>query len=156
MVCPMALITTETAREMSARGLEAKRQAALLRANGEPAKPLLPDEKYRILRLSRVRRQLDKIDDMIADEDDPQRLDRLASAQMRLSEQERQLSGRSLPPTLRPKSGKPDRRNPSLTDSPEPVQASPAPVSNDTVTPALTSVNALPKPSSGQDMPKAL
>ena len=126
----MALITAATAREYAAKAVEAKKQAAIMREQGEPAKPLLPDEKYRILRLSRVRRQLDKIDEMIASEPDPQKLDRLASAQMRLAEQERQLSGRSLPPTIRPAKSSSKRPPPSIQDQPEPVRAS-------TVQPAL-------------------
>ena len=55
------------------------------------------------LRLGRVRDQLEKLDRMIADEEDPQRLDRLASAQARLSEQERILDGRPLPGSRRPR-----------------------------------------------------
>jgi hypothetical protein len=44
-----------------------------------------------------------KLDKMIADEEDPQKLDRLASAQARLSEQERILDGRPLPGSRRPR-----------------------------------------------------
>jgi hypothetical protein len=39
---------------------------------------------------------------MMMSEDDPQRLDRLASAQMRLAEQERILAGRPLPGSRKP------------------------------------------------------
>jgi hypothetical protein len=62
--------------------------------------PLLDDfcEK----RIARVRKQLKKIDTMISQELDPQKLDRLASAQSRISEQERILSGRPLPGSRRP------------------------------------------------------
>ena len=49
----------------------------------------------------RVRAQLDKVDRMIAEERDPVKLDRLASTSARLEEQERRLSNRSLPPTLK-------------------------------------------------------
>jgi hypothetical protein len=58
---------------------------------------------FNALRLVRVREQLEKLDRMIADEEDPQKLDRLASAQSRLSEQERILDGRPLPGSRRPR-----------------------------------------------------
>jgi len=53
-------------------------------------------------RLVRVRKQLDRIDAMIEEEDDPQRLDRLAAASMRLSDQEFALSNRPKPGNRRP------------------------------------------------------
>ena len=61
-------------------------------------------------RLERVRLQLDRVDAMMLTEDDPQRLDRLASAQMRLSEQERILAGRPLPGSRKPAPDRADRR----------------------------------------------
>ena len=58
-------------------------------------------EPHPSLRLSRVREQLDRIDGMLRTETDPVKLDRLAAASSRLEEQERRLSQRSLPATLR-------------------------------------------------------
>lgn len=57
-------------------------------------------------RLARVRVQLDRVDELMMTETDPQKLDRLASAQARLSEQERILDGRALPGSLRPREKK--------------------------------------------------
>jgi hypothetical protein len=62
------------------------------------------------LRLERVRLQLDRVDKMMMEEDDPQRIDRLASAQMRLAEQERILAGRPLPGSRKPVPDRADRR----------------------------------------------
>jgi hypothetical protein len=59
-------------------------------------------DPYVTERLARVRRQLDRLDGLMAAEKDPQRIDRLASAQYRLAEQERILSGRPLPGSRRP------------------------------------------------------
>jgi hypothetical protein len=64
----------------------------------EPQQPLSFNQQ----RLVRVRMQLIKLDKMIAEEDDPQKLDRLASASMRVSEQARILEGQPLPGSLRP------------------------------------------------------
>jgi hypothetical protein len=54
------------------------------------------------VRLIRVRAMLDKLDSMLSEETDPQKIDRLASAQMRLAEQERILDNRPLPGSRRP------------------------------------------------------
>lgn len=56
--------------------------------------------------LSRTRKQLDRLFSLMEEEIDPQKLDRLASAIARLAEQERQLSGRPLPGSLRPRQEK--------------------------------------------------
>jgi hypothetical protein len=69
--------------------------------------PLQAADSYVSERLSRVRLQLDRVDGMVMTEKDPQKLDRLASAQARLAEQERIMSGRPLPGSMRPR---PDRR----------------------------------------------
>jgi hypothetical protein len=63
--------------------------------------PIAPDT-FNAARLLRVRDQLIKLDAMIMKETDPQKLDRLASAQARLSEQERIIAGRPLPGARRP------------------------------------------------------
>ena len=77
-------------------------------------------------RLLRVRRQLERIDAMIATEDDPQRLDRLAAASMRLSDQEFALSNRPKPGNRRPG---PERGNKSQAGAfwgSNPAQQTPA------------------------------
>ena len=61
-------------------------------------------------RLERVRLQLDRIDAMMLVEVEPALLDRLASAQARLSEQERILAGRPLPGSRKPAPDRADRR----------------------------------------------
>ncbi len=107
----MAVFTAENAREMAARANEAKRLAALQAANGDLPKPLLPDEKHQKLTLSRVRAQLERCFQMMAKEEDPGKMDRLASAIARLNELDRQLTNRSMPPTL--KANAVPRRKPS-------------------------------------------
>lgn len=97
--------TAEQAREMSRKGAEASRQIRLLTPAFNRERP----ERYTARRLGRVRRQLDRIDRMMTEENDPARLDRLASAQARLSVQEFALAGRPMPGMLRPSSGRPAR-----------------------------------------------
>lgn len=100
--------TTETAREYALKS-HAPDSARFL-----PKPPIvdpLPntqltapsaDSLYNLKMLARVRKQLDRLFSMFADEPDPMKLDRLASAIARLSELERQLANRPLPGTLRP------------------------------------------------------
>lgn len=110
------IFTKENCRFYAANGA-AKKRANKLKAIEERLKPPpLPPLPEAILatqaalfcekRILRVRKQLDSIDAMIAQETDPQRLDRLASAQSRVSEQERILSGRPLPGSQRPRQTK--------------------------------------------------
>lgn len=138
----MTGITKENAREFAARGNAVKKElkrlreerlskidylldhAARMAKENDSLKSALAQvtaedsEIYRTKRLSRVRKQLDLVDGMIEQEIDPSKLDRLASAQSRLSEQERQLSNRSLPPTL--KASATPRKKPSSSSAPEP------------------------------------
>lgn len=100
----MALITRENAAEMARRGALA-RKARKLRAVPIDFEPVTTDE-FRRLRLARVRVQLSAMDKLMdkeiaAKEPDATRIDKLASALIRMNEQERQLSNRSLPPTLK-------------------------------------------------------
>lgn len=105
----MPQFTAANSRLMAQRAHEARRRNATER-EAEPARPqpgpqISPQEPaldaFTRLRLERVRKQLEKIDEMIEEETDPARLDRLAAAASRLSEQERRYAGRSLPPTVR-------------------------------------------------------
>ncbi len=86
----------------------------------------IPMDEYLARRLERVRKQLDRLDEMILEEEDPQKLDRLVSASSRLEEQERKLSGRFAPGSTKP-STKPTRETrpridpivgPSVSDTP--------------------------------------
>lgn len=125
--------TPANARIMAARAAVARRIAAEKREamlQEELAKPiapaLLPDDVFRLQSLARVRKQMDNVFGMMDDEQDPQKIDRLASALARLNEAERQLSNRSLPPSQKPVSpGK--RRDLEPSGEPMPAQPSPAP-----------------------------
>ena len=95
----MPFITDANARELSRLGHEARRQQ---RANAESMPDNAKLDGYLSKRLMRVRKQVDKLDGMIEEETDPQKLDRLASALARLSEIERQLANRPLPGSFKP------------------------------------------------------
>lgn len=101
------MITAENARINQQKSVEARRLAKFAQPAPDPvpevAGPALQiADGYHEARLVRVRAQLDRIDEMMLDEDDPGKLDRLASAQARLSEQERILRGEPLPGSRRP------------------------------------------------------
>jgi hypothetical protein len=94
------VIKPQTAPQKPAYGsAEAGRLGGLERARRLREAPLTHPER----RLLRVREQLDRLDKLILAEKDPQRIDRLASAQARLAEQERILDGRPLPGSHRPR-----------------------------------------------------
>lgn len=106
-------ITAENAAELGRASQAAQRAKKELKL-AEMLDPVAEQEaadKYRKLRLLRVRKQLDLIDEKIfqelSDNTDASKLDRLASAVLRVNEQERQLSNRSLPPTLKANQDKP-------------------------------------------------
>jgi hypothetical protein len=115
----MALFTAATAAEMQRRAI-AKQLADKARL-ASPAEKQLIAEKFQERRLVRVRKQLETIDGLIdaemAGDCDAARLDRLANAAIRLNEQERQLSNRSLPPTLKAGAVPRPKRN---QEAPEP------------------------------------
>lgn len=107
-----AMWTTEQARQFAQVGAAASVESRRRKAEGRTVEPSLRTEPFTAKRLMRVRRQLNMIDRMIENESDPQKIDRLASASMRLSDQEFALSGRpkpgptkSLPPRRRPAPG---------------------------------------------------
>jgi hypothetical protein len=103
---------------------KAKMAALIERANGVSQAEQDANE-FKLSRLSRVRLQLLMIDNAIEKELkkscslDAGKLDRLASAAIRLNEQERQLSNRSLPPTLKANSVPARKR--SSGSAPEPT-----------------------------------
>jgi hypothetical protein len=102
--------TKQNAAENAIKAHEARKQrleAEQIQRDAEAANALTmqaPADDYRATTLARVRIQLDKIFNMMLAEDDPAKIDRLASAQARLGEQERQLSNRPLPGSLKPTS----------------------------------------------------
>ncbi len=81
-------------------------------------------EEFRIQRLARVRIQLVRLDKLLSDECDPQKLDRLMSALNRLQEAEGWLAGRAKPkPSIttkqKPRSG--SQSAPEPQDDPPPT-----------------------------------
>ena len=124
----MAKITAANSHWMAARSLEVRRAAKQnAQAREVLIKKLLAAEENRLLQaaeasaqlpanapddcvqrqIERVRKQVQLLQDRLeaqtgADELDAAALDRIASAIARLSELERQLSGRPLPGSLRP------------------------------------------------------
>lgn len=99
--------TPETSAENARKATIAResrrklREQAIREGNGPGMKNR---ERYIDKRLSRVRKQLAKLDGMIDKEMDAQKLDRLVCAQNRLSEQWRILSGIPLPGSNKPSS----------------------------------------------------
>jgi hypothetical protein len=159
----MARFTAANAREMAAKAHAARLQRL---ASGTPAAetlsqtpqvgPYEPANDYVSRRLARVRAQLDLVDKAFEIEatkalPDGQRLNWLAQAQERLSEQERVLDGRPLPGSRRPQKddGRPAQPGAWLSE-PEPMPAAqkdgpPAPLPVEPPTPAPT---ATPTPRS--------
>jgi hypothetical protein len=116
MVKYMPLFSRQNAAEMGRRGQAARKLAQAQRAAKVAAIPLQAGpatDVYVASRLVRVREMLNRLDSMMTKESDPQRLDRLASAQSKLSEQERILDGRPLPGQRRP-APEPARRRPEI------------------------------------------
>ena len=106
----MALFNSQNAREMAARSAESRRRAAaeaaqrlseLQEASAQAATVTADSDDYVRKRLACVRAQLALLDARMLTETDPQKLDRLASAQSRLAVQEQNLAGRPLPGSLR-------------------------------------------------------
>ena len=127
MAWPMnGQFTAENAAEMARRAAESKRKRLEELRNAVAVAANDPSLDYIESRLRRVRLQLDKVDAMLLEERDPQKLDRLASASARLSEQERQLSNRPMPGSL-----KPSAKQPRVTPQAEPTPIAPQPVASD-------------------------
>jgi hypothetical protein len=107
----MARFTAANAREMAARSLAARKAAETERTASRasvslPAAAPAGTDPFIVARLARVRQQLSRLDAMLEKETDPQKLDRLASPQFRLADQERILAGRPLPGKESLKSGR--------------------------------------------------
>lgn len=106
----MPQFTPQNAKEMAQRSAEARRlnrqraeEAALLPPQVAQSVPQAAEDTYVLTRLLRVRGHLDRIDRMMASEQDPKRLRDLAAVTRDLEEQERRLSGRPLPGSKRPR-----------------------------------------------------
>ncbi len=116
-------------------------------------------DEYAVRSLARVRLQLDRVfsefmGEMGKDKPDAQRLDRLIAAQSRLNEQERQLSGRPMPGSLKPITPRTKNQRSQPADfeplpmaraaaAPRPAPISPAP-----------DVEPAPAASLGDDLPQ--
>ena len=105
----MPLFTKESAASYGKKGALARWAPKPPPPEPPPVAELVPEPNYNLKRLSRVRKQIDQLSTMLEEESEPQSIDRLASAISRLSEIERQLSGRPLPGTLQPGREKPAR-----------------------------------------------
>jgi hypothetical protein len=113
----MPPFTRENAAIMSAKG-NASRWSRPRQSNPPAEAPEIPAEipqtiveveSFTSRRLTRVRDQLERLDRMAAEEDDPKRIKELADATTRLSEQERILDGRPMPGSRRPPTDKAQR-----------------------------------------------
>ena len=132
----MALFTRENAREMSAKANYVRWHKPDPEPKPEPkaetpaiAPAVIPEDGFAGKTLARVRKQIESLLDCLSKEDDPQRIDRLASALGRLNEIERQLAGRPMPGSLKP-SSKPAR----IQVQAEPTPIAPQPVVSDSPT----------------------
>ena len=129
----MSLITSETARQMGAKGAEARRRKKaereidlralraavaarneLLERSPAVSSTALEEEHAdsRARKVQRLETQLDRLDDMLDKEEDPTKLDRLASARSRIFEMWRVLANIPLPGSKRPARDKPAARPP--------------------------------------------
>ena len=89
--------------------------------------PAQQTEAYIAKRLVRVRKQIDLLSAMLEEEQDPNKIDRLASAIAKLSELERQLAGRPLPGSLKPSSPRSTRQQAPMMPVAIPLPEAPKP-----------------------------
>jgi len=135
----MALFTATTAR-IAAQASVAARKANRERppAPPPPAPPPLPTtpaDDFAVRKLARVRGQIERVELLLDDADDPQAVDRFANALTRLYDLERVLAGRPLPGSRRPREeGRERSGSRSIYDGVapaahvQPVQPAPAPL----------------------------
>lgn len=114
--------TKETAREAQAKSVIARQAKRLAEATHEKRQAIA--DYFQERRLVRVRKQIEMLADLIDKElmggdCDAGKIDRMASAAVRLNELERQYSNRSLPPVLKATPVKPKKAG-SANLSPEP------------------------------------
>lgn len=140
----MPLFTVETAREYQAKAVKARLAAKIAnkQATPQPSQAIPQDppqvtDTYIERRLSRVREQIDRLSDMLDEEEEPQKLDRITAAIERLSKLEQTLAGRPLPGSLRPVERSSKRGLGSFSLSPNipenvPLRESPKPIQPET------------------------
>lgn len=136
----MSRWTPDEARSAWQKSAQARKERAALTSLAHAAAPLPePEPDYPTRRLFRVRAQLDLVDKRILEEavkpnPDGQLLNWLASAQERLSDQERCLDGRPLPGSRRPA---PEPAAPRAA-SPQAVPLPPSPAKQGEPAPAVS------------------
>ena len=119
----MALITSATARTLAARSWEVRRQVADdLRKAANPV-PLPADNSYVQARLARVRNQIERLSDMLDTEEEPQKIDRLASAIERLHKAEFALANRPMPGPRKPAPERTEHSHGAWLSEPAPTPA---------------------------------
>ena len=128
----MPQFTADNAAEMGKRGAEARWNKP---ATETPIAEHSLD--YTAIRLMRVRKQLDRLDELASEETDPKRCKEFADATSRLQEQERQLAGRPLPGTLKPSS----RNGPARPSISPAVPSTPTPEPKSSVSGSGTGQN---------------
>ena len=114
----MAKFTSQTAPAAARRRAEvwnARKAAALIAQHPDDR-----SEVFRIERLARVRIQLNRLDDLLASEMDPTRLDRLVSALNRLQDSEGWLAGRFKMGQVKPGTARGARSQQLTSGAPEP------------------------------------
>ncbi len=102
-----------------------KLRKAQEREAAKPAQPPEPASSFIAESILRVRERLQSLYKMVEDEKEPQGIDRLCAAIAKLHEVERNLSGRPLPGSLRPK---PVSNSPRSSSALVPSVPEPAPV----------------------------
>lgn len=135
---PKHLWTPDQAKAAAALATAKRVQAAKDRRNGKTAMPQMPEplpqvppETYVSQQLSRTRKQIDLVNDMLEDPGvDWKARKALADAKARLYEIEAALAGRPKPGQLRPQAERPRRQVPSdygpVTPPASPVLPAPA------------------------------
>ena len=108
--------TVETARLAAAASVAARLAKAQRPQESEPAVPQpLPTvevDTFTARKIARVREQIDRVEALLDDADEPQAVDRFANALTRLYDLERILAGRPLPGSRRPTEDRAPRRQP--------------------------------------------
>ncbi len=140
----MPFINAENAADLARKSWDARRQAKAAAEQAEQQKheqKLLPQDDYIQRRIARVREQIEMLSDMLDQEEDPNKLDRLASAIDRLDEMERKHAGRPLPGSLKPSQPRQQQRSATV----EPI--GPAPQSS-----AVQGHPSAPGPAPGQTL----
>jgi hypothetical protein len=163
---PAPYFTKQNAREMNARSQAARKARAIRDRKSALLLTLVPSidrpptelDPYVLARLARVRSQLSRIDELIERERDPNKLERLASASMKLSDQEFALAGRPKPGFLHHKAAEPPKRpaawrmagapTPELAPVPLPDSSPPGQLNQTNPSPEPEAPTALPMPAS--------